>query len=93
MTRITDVRLLLDAVAANDPAAEQVIRVHDSLIPQNNGVYIISGGTVTYTDATIRRLTLDVDASTLARIIFNSPRVGAVFGLPSMRPTLQLMPE
>lgn len=93
MTRITDVGLLLDAVAANDPASEQVIRVHDSLIPQNNGVYIISGGAVTYTDATIRRLTLDVDVSTLARIIFNSPRVGAVFGLSSLRPTLQLMPE
>ncbi len=93
MTRITDVRLLLDAVAANDTAAEQVIRVHDSLIPGNNGVFIISGGTVTYTDATIRRLTLDVDVATLSKIIFNSSRVGTVFGLPSMRPTMQLMPD
>lgn len=93
MARITDVSLLLGAVAANDAKAEQVIRVHDSLIPQNNGVYIISGGTVTYADSTIRRLTLDVDVTTLAKIIFNSPRVGAVFGLSSLRPTLQLMPE
>lgn len=93
MTRITDVQKLLEAFAANDPSTEQVIRVHDSLIPQNNGVFIISGGTVTYTDATLRRLTLDVDIATLAKILFNSSRVGSVFGLPSLRPTLRLMPQ
>ena len=91
MMRITDAAKVLDTVAAADPRTEQVIRVHDKLIPDNNGVYILHNGECQHTDSTMRRLTLDVDVATLTSVLFSSESMGAVFGLPTQRGCLPLM--
>lgn len=91
MARIVNVRLLLEALAAEHPDVDQTIRVHDSLLPDNNGIFIVRKGRVEHTDSTSRRVTLDVSVETLAKIIFNSHRIGDTFGLPTFRPTMALM--
>lgn len=91
MGRIVNAELLLKALVAENPKTEQVIRVHDRLIPDNDATFIIHNGTVERTKSTMRRLTLDVGIDTLAKIIFNSERIGSVFGLPTFRPAMTLM--
>ena len=91
MARIVNVEKLLQAVVTEYPQTEQIIRVHDSLIPENNGVFIIKRGQVERTNSTIRHLTLDVSIETLAKIIFNSKRIGETFSLPTFRPSMSLM--
>lgn len=90
MMRIIDVGRVLAAIA---PVCkhEQIIRVHDNYITANNGVYVLHDGRCDYVDSTIRRLTLDVDISTLAEILFSTPGVGDIFGLPTDRAMLPLM--
>ena len=91
MARIVNAEKLLQAIATEYPHTEQTIRLHDRLIPENNGVFIIKRGQVERTNSTIRRLTLDVNIETLAKIIFNSKRIGETFSLPAFRPMMSLM--
>lgn len=91
MGRIVSVQRLLEAIASEAPATEQTIRVHDNIISDNDAVFIVHNGSVERTTSTMRRLTLDVSVDTLAKIIFNSSRVGEVFGLPAYRPYMALM--
>lgn len=93
MGRIVNVRQILQTLATEVPKTEQVIRVHDRIISDNDAIFIIHNGTVERTATTMRRVTLDVNVDTLAEIIFNSQRVGDVFGLPSFRPAMSLMLE
>ena len=91
MLRIIDVGKVLTATAAADRKAYQVIRVHDALIPANNGVFFIKDGKCTRSDSTMRSLTLDVDISVLTTILFSDPKIGKIFGIPTDRPALPLM--
>lgn len=91
MARIVNPLALLQAVAAEFPGTEQVIRLRDPLIPDNNAVYIIHDGHVERVTTTLRKITLDVTVDILARIIFNSRRVGETFSMPSFRPSMTLM--
>lgn len=91
MMRIVNLEAVLTALAASSPRTDQVIRVHDNFIMANNGVYLLHDGCCEHVDATMRRLTLDVSVSTLTSIIFSSPRLGQIFGLPSARASLPLM--
>ncbi|MDE5555527.1 MAG: sterol carrier protein domain-containing protein, partial [Muribaculaceae bacterium] len=91
MVRIVNVEKLLQAIAAEYPQTEQTIRIHDRIILENNGVFIVKRGQVERTNSTIRRLTLDVTIETLAKIIFNSKRIGETFSLPTFRPSMSLM--
>ena len=93
MGRIVNVERLLQGLAAEAPGTEQIIRVHDRLISDNDAIFIVHNGSVERTATTMRRVTLDVRVDTLAEIIFNSRRVGDVFGLPSFRPAMSLMLE
>ncbi len=93
MGRIVNVGLLLKSLVSNSPATEQVIRVHDRLISDNDAIFIIHNGHVERTSSTMRRITLDTSIDTLAKIIFNSRRTGEIFGLPSFRPDMKLMLE
>lgn len=91
MIRIIDAHQVLRVLAEQNPRTEQVIRIHDDRIPENNGVYIVRDGRCEKTDHTIRHLTLDTDISTLAGILFSAPKIGDIFGLPSCHPMMQLM--
>lgn len=91
MIRIVNPLALLQAIAAEYPRTEQVIRLRDPLIPDNNAVYIIHDGHVERVASTMRKITLDVTVDILARIIFNSRRVGETFSMPSFRPSMALM--
>lgn len=91
MARIVNAEKLLQAIASEYPQTEQTIRIHDRLLPENNGVFIIKRGQVERSNSTIRRLTLDVAIDTLAKIIFNSKRIGETFSLPTFRPAMSLM--
>ncbi len=91
MLRIVDAYGLLSAIAAEYPDTEQVIRLHDDLIPDNNGIFIIHGGKVERSHSTMRRITLDVPTDILAKIIFNSRKIGRTFAMPSFRPSISLM--
>lgn len=91
MGRIVNVGQLLQAIVTDAPDTEQVIRVRDRLIPENNAIFIVHRGQVERTGSTLRRVTLDVGIDTLAKVIFNSDRIGSVFGLPAYRPAMTLM--
>lgn len=91
MMRIINAEKVLSAIGNDKMAAEQVIRVHDNILPQNNGVYIIGNNGCRRVDETLRRLTLDVDIATLTGIIFSSEKIGSVFGLRTSRAAMPLM--
>ena len=93
MGRIASVKTLLEAIAAHDTSATQTIRVRDNIIADNNAVFIIHNGTVESVKTTMRKLTINVSVENLAKIIFNSPRVGQIFSIPSFRPYMALMLE
>lgn len=91
MARITDALQILSALAASDHTIDQTIRLHDPLIPANDAVFVLHSGRCERLESTMRHITLDVSVSVLARILFNSPEIGSVFGLPALRPQLPLM--
>lgn len=91
MARIVDAAHILSVLAEQAPEIDQVIRVRDNIVAENNAVFILHKGTCTRVDDTMRRVTLDVEISVLTRILFSSPRIGDVFGIPTVRPHLPLM--
>lgn len=91
MIRITDALTLFRAIASQSPDTNQIIRLHDPLIESNNGVFAISGGDATLIKHATSHVSLDISIDTLAKILFNSPRVGSIFGMPSFRPVMPLM--
>lgn len=71
---------------------KQVIRLRDSLMPENSGVYRLENGECTVLGATENiRPTLDTDVGTLTSIIFSSEEMGKIFNLPTRRPFIALM--
>ncbi len=92
MGRIVNVMKLLDVCASAHKEWETVIRVKDSIIPENNHIFVVRNGVVTVNDMIpVRRLALDVDIEVLNRIAFSSPNIGSVIGFPSERPHISLM--
>ena len=91
MARILNVEQVLRRVAEAHPEVEQVIRVHDKLLTSNDGVYILHRGQCDKVAETQRRITLDVSVDVLCRILFSTPKIGDVFGLPTNRPFISLM--
>ena len=91
MMRIVDANAVLSALALHDRKMQQVILLRDPIVHANNGYYIIRNGECRMEENTMRPVTLAVDISTLTSIIFSSSQIGAVFGIPSSRPTLDLM--
>lgn len=91
MLRIVSVEKLLTEIAAQYPDMDQTIRVHDRLISANNDVFAVRRGRVDRASSSGRRVTLDVNIDTLAKIIFNSQRIGETFSIPTFRPYMSLM--
>lgn len=93
MARIVNVGETLAVIARRFPGLKLNIRVSDDLIGDNNAVFMMDSGQVSTTSDRAVRLDLDVTVQTLALILFSTPKVGDVFGIPSLRPYMALMLE
>ncbi|MDO5396261.1 MAG: GNAT family N-acetyltransferase [Bacteroidales bacterium] len=91
MMRIINVGEILTCLAKRYPTLDLTLRVHDAIIPQNNGAYILHGGKCEKSDYTMRRLSLDIDISTLTSLLFSDRKIGEIFSLPTARAMLPLM--
>lgn len=107
MIRLVNAAMALDLVARDMPRTQPpvTIRVTDDIIPENNltgrllpsqGFQLLPSAEITpgigvEITQTASRLDLDLHISTLARILFSAPRMGAIMGLPSLRPIMRLM--
>lgn len=91
MGRIVNVELCLSALAASAPQWASVIKVTDRLMPANSHIYRVESGAVTIDDSYTGHLDLDVTLEVLNRLVFSSPRMGEIIGIPSVRPHLSLM--
>lgn len=93
MARIVDPTPFLKAAASKIGKRHIVIRLHDSLIAENNQTFILSHGDVKTSpehDAN-GRFDFDIDIETLALILFSSRTIGEIIDFPSERATLNLM--
>ena len=93
MARIINVKAFLELVSAIAPSLTQNIRVTDSLVPENNALFIVDKGNVTalpYDSAEIKP-DLDVNISVLTSIAFSTAKVGEIFSLPTARPFMSMM--
>lgn len=91
MVRIVHAHKVLEALAAAHPSLRYTIRLHDNLIPDNNGFYTIAGGLCTYKATSEVRPDLEVTVSVLSSILFSSEKIGNIFLLPTRRPYIALM--
>lgn len=92
MLRINDVERLLGALAAVYPSLKTCIRVSDPLIVANNGCFNVSDGFCHRTDRPVKRVPdYDIDVGILARLVFGSPALSQVTGIPAVRPWMSLM--
>lgn len=91
MMRIVNVLAALTSLARSHRGIDQVIRVRDSLVAQNNGYFIISKGECRHAESTTKRVTLDVSVENLTKILFSSSRIGSIFDLPTSHAVLPLM--
>lgn len=92
MIRIVNTPLCLGIIAASTPDLSLAVRVTDNLLPANSHTYLLRGGNCTIDDSySGSPLDFDIDADTLNRIVFSSPRIGDILGFPSERPHISLM--
>lgn len=91
MIRLVNPLKILSALANNHKDINQKIRITDKYISENNGDYILKDGTCTKAEWKLKNVNLDVTVDVLAKIIFNNPKVGEIFGIPSCRPIMNLM--
>ena len=95
MGRIVNAGLCLEIIAAANPGMSRTIRVYDPILKDNNRIYRVKDGKVTADDdlgnVAGRQLDLDVDITTFTKLVFSSPKIGGVTGLPAERPHISLM--
>lgn len=102
MARIVNVLKVLQAVAAANPKYSGLIRVHDTILPENEHVYRLRKGQCVIDDEAIAhvahpndldgsRLALDVPVNVLTSIVFSSEKIGDIFNLSTRRPFISLM--
>jgi len=89
MIRIVDVRRVLEAVAKNNRSLRRVFRVHDPLLPVNNGVFLVEEGEC-YEGVT-NPCDFDIDIMELAEIVFGGSKLSSLLDFPSVRPYMSLM--
>ena len=95
MARVVNVESALRAVAENNPSTRLAVRLRDSILPENSGVYILDGGLLTArygpgAEAGVR-LDLDITPEVLAAMLFSSAPIAEITGLPAGRPHMSLM--
>ena len=91
MLRIINVERILTAIAKSYPNLTISISVRDRYIPENNAVFQVKAGECAKTNSTKIKCNIDVTIDVLAKILFNSDKIGEVFNLPAVRPSMFLM--
>lgn len=91
MMRIVDVPGALSAMAAAYPDLRLTVRVHDPLLAPNSGIYHLEHGGCTRLGEQPRKLDFDVNVTVLTQLMFSSPAVGEITGMPAIRPYMTLM--
>lgn len=93
MARIVNVEMCLQAIAAGNPKWEATLHITDPILAANTGCFEVRHGAVTRSDTISNhsRIDLDVDIQTLTSIVFSSPHIGQIMGIPSLRPMISLM--
>lgn len=93
MMRILNPELLLGALAARHPQLSMKIKLSDSLLSDNSGVYELAEGVCVKDCAAVSdyKVDLDISVDTLAGIIFGSHEMGEIFNIPARRPYMSLM--
>lgn len=91
MCRIANAQTMLQTLAVAHPEIDQVIRVHDRRITENEGFYTLHGGKCVHSLDTDQRVTLEADIATLTTILFSPAGIGEIFKLPTSRAMLPLM--
>lgn len=90
MGRIVSAEAVLGTLAAKHHDLKRIIRLHDRLVEENNGTFIVAGGECKRGDDSLKP-DIDVSIETLTSLIFSSEATGDIFGLPSRRPYMALM--
>lgn len=86
MLRIVNPMPLFEVLAAENPALKCVIKLTDPLLPENDGVYRLSKGSVEKSDGgRTGSVDYNLDPGLLSLLIFASPRMGELIGFPSQR--------
>lgn len=91
MLRLVNVPMALQLMAAAHPGLKLTMRVRDSQIADNCGVFVIDAGKTSRTDRCPARLDFDVDVTVLTELLFGSPASAEITGLPACRPYMALM--
>ena len=92
MLRITDPLPLLSVLGEVHPGLRLSIRLTDSELPENNGVYSIADGSCRRSPYVEKgHFDLAIDTPVLASILFSSHDMGRIFGIPARRPYMALM--
>lgn len=96
MMRIVNAEMVLSSLSRQFPTINQIVRVRDSIIKENNAVFRLSDGKIRRYDSTTvvadgRHVTLDLTIDVLTKILFSDEAVGNIFGLPASRPEVSLM--
>lgn len=93
MARIVNVQAFLEILAEINPELVQNIRIRDSLLCENSGIFQINKGKVSKYEGNITdlKIDLDVDISVLTSIAFSPSHVGEIFSLPTARPFMSMM--
>lgn len=94
MARIVNVEKYLTVLAQNDKAISLRVKVKDPIIEANNGCFVVKNGTVKrveYENGV--KVDYEANASVFTSIAFSKPHIGALFGLPTQIPVIELMLE
>ena len=91
MCRVVNVLTVLEAIAQAHPRWRSRIRVTDRLLSENSHFYVAAAGRVTVDDECTDMPDLDIDIETFTSLVFSSPEIGSITGLPSVRPAISLM--
>jgi len=93
MARIVNVEAILALVAEAHPSLRLTLRISDPLMAANNGTFLVAeGSAVRLPDGSMpHRLDFDVPVTVLAEMLFSSPSIGSILGLPARRLVMALM--
>ncbi len=93
MIRPVNAEEALATLAAANPKLSLTLRLRDSILPENTGIYTLRNGRITVADSLPdgRTPDLDVTPEVLAAMMFGSGPIAAVTGLPARRPHMSLM--
>lgn len=89
MARVVNVEAALAIVAEAHPEVNLTIKVRDSILPENDGIYHLDHGTLKLCDGV--RCNLEVTPDVLTSLLFSSRPIADVTGLPASRPSMSLM--